>query len=1518
MGSNIDREIVQLVFEAKDFRKGIQESIEQIENLKKSFDLTKAQESLASLEDAADTDFSPMAKSLDSINSKLSLMGVAAATMVASITQSVIDAGKKMVDALVLTPIFTGLEEYETQLNAVQTILANTKRHGTTLQDVTDALDELNLYADLTIYNFTQMTDSIGKFTTAGVDLDTSVSAIKGIANAAALSGSNAQQASTAMYQLSQAISSGTVRLQDWISVENAGMGGAIMQDALVETARVHGVAMDQILEKAGSFRNSLQEKWLTSDIMLETLQKFTGDLTEAQLESMGYTEDQIAGIMEMGQMANDAATKIKTLTQLKDTMAEAMQSGWGQTWRIIFGDFEEAKTLWGGIAEVFGGIIDGSSQSRNSMLEMWAQIGGRRAAIQSFYNIIEALQNILGAFGEAVQDIFKPINFKDLYHLTLAFQRFTKGLADASQNTGPFTRVIRGIAAAIDILRLVALAVLGPIWELVTGLGPATGSFMLTAASIGDAIVAFREFAIETDFFNNIVQGIIAGVGLFAERVSELIKPLLELEVVKDVIEWLKGFRHIDWEETWGVALIAIKAVIAPFYLLFLGAKLLYEQIVKLKVIKDVVAYFQSISWEDVKNYFAGIAERMGDVVENVRNSDLLAKFLAYFDTFDGRRFNQFLEDAKEGFSWLTDILEKVTGQMGTLDTQTADVGEGLGEVGAAIAEGLESILDYLIDNAANIDYSALFDVINTGLLAGLVLSVRSIASGGWLEDALGSVFGEDSSIGDSISGMFETMEGSLMSFQQNVKADTLQKVAVSIALLAGSIALMTLIDSTKLLAATGAIALMIATLFGSAGALSLIKTQDAVKASIAIVGLSTALAIVAIALKSVAGMKPTELEASLVAMAAGLAALVVSISAISGKGDAGLIKTVGLMLGLSVALKMLIGVIRTFGEMNPEVLAQGLKAVSAALGILVASMIAMTRLGESGMAVAAFAIVEMAAAMNLLAVVVTKFGNMNMDVLTQGLQSVGIVLAGFAVMSRLMDPTGMISGAIGITIMTASLLIMAAALKKFSGFSWEELQVGLAGMGASLLILVVAANLMTGALAGAAAMVVMGTAIILIAGALKILSSLEWSELAIALVGMAAIFVILGLAGLILAPLIPVILLLGVGMLLMGVAAALLGVGLLAAATGLVAIAGAAAGIAAGMGVIGLAITELLPLLGTAIAEAMVNFVETIAEYYPRIVEAMNTIVLGMIQGVATLIPEIVIVIMDMVTALLTAIAERLPEMLEQGYAILLAFLQGIADNVADIIATGLMIITEIINGIAEGIPDLIESAFNLILTFLEAIADAVEEYMPMIIKAGFDIGVAIIKGIVEGLWDGLDAIYKAIGELVQQAIDRFKAKWGIASPSKVTYEMAKQVVAGFVNGIRDKTKTVVAAFEDFTQKGQNGISSLIKAIETSLDDTLDIVPVIKPVLDLDNITAGASAINSSFRNQAVLASLTYEGYRTGDGPVSVGADGYSERDGVVFNQFNYSPKALDRPTIYRQTRAQIAQLQKREFAK
>lgn len=375
MSTTVDNRVVQMEFDNRKFESNVETSMSTLDKLKKALNLDNAAKGLSGISAAAKkVDMNPIGRAAETVGLKFNALYTVADQALRNITNSAMMHGKRIISALTLEPVKTGFSEYETKLGSIQTIMSNTASKGTTMADVTQVIDELNTYADKTIYNFAEMTKNIGTFTAAGVGLEESAAAIQGIANLAAASGSTSQQASTAMYQLSQALAAGSVKLMDWNSVVNAGMGGEKFQEALKATARDHGVAVDEIIEKNGSFRESLSEGWITADILNETLNKFTVEgaknYAKSMMESGQWTQKQADALVKEAQAMEDAATKVKTFTQLWDTLKESAQSGWGKTWELIVGDFESAKEMWTGVSNVLGGIIEKSANARNDALE--------------------------------------------------------------------------------------------------------------------------------------------------------------------------------------------------------------------------------------------------------------------------------------------------------------------------------------------------------------------------------------------------------------------------------------------------------------------------------------------------------------------------------------------------------------------------------------------------------------------------------------------------------------------------------------------------------------------------------------------------------------------------------------------------------------------------------------------------------------------------------------------------------------------------------------------------------------------------------------------------------------------------------------------------------------------------------------------------------------------------------------------------------------------------------------------
>ena len=408
MSKTIDERVVEMTFDNKDFEKNVEKSMSTIDKLKAKLNFQGAAKGLDAVNNSAkNVNFNNMSNALDSVRLKFNALQVAGVTALANITNSMVNTGRNMLNSFTIQPITDGFREYETQLNSVQTIMANTASKGTTIDQVTDALNELNTYADKTIYNFTEMTRNIGTFTAAGVDLDTSVNAIQGIANLAAMSGSSSVQAATAMYQLSQALAAGRVSLMDWNSVVNAGMGGEQFQNALIRTSEILGTGAEQAIEKYGTFRESLtQGQWLTTQVLTETLKQISGAYSEAELIQQGYSEQQAKDIVMMAQTAEDAATKVRTFSQMLGTLKEAVGSGWAQTWQIVFGDFYEARDFWTSISDMLGDMVSASSEARNTVLKdafsgSWEQIQtsvkNTGASIDDFYAKIKEVYNETG-----------------------------------------------------------------------------------------------------------------------------------------------------------------------------------------------------------------------------------------------------------------------------------------------------------------------------------------------------------------------------------------------------------------------------------------------------------------------------------------------------------------------------------------------------------------------------------------------------------------------------------------------------------------------------------------------------------------------------------------------------------------------------------------------------------------------------------------------------------------------------------------------------------------------------------------------------------------------------------------------------------------------------------------------------------------------------------------------------------------------------------------------------------------
>lgn len=1387
MSTTVDERVVEMRFDNKQFEQNIQTSLSSIDKLKRSLNLEGAAKGLETVNDAAQKcNMSPLTNAVETVRVRFSALEVMAITALQNITNSALVAGKNLVSAFTVDPIKSGFEEYETQINAVQTILANTSSKGTTLDQVNNALDELNHYADMTIYNFTEMTRNIGTFTAAGVDLDTSVAAIKGIANLAAVSGSNSQQASTAMYQLSQALAAGTVKLQDWNSVVNAGMGGQVFQDALKETAKVHGIAIDEMIKDEGSFRETLSKGWLTSDILTETLAKFTGDLNEDQLRTMGYADDQIKSIMEMGKTANDAATKVKTFTQLFDTLKEAAQSGWTQSWEIIVGDFEEAKELLTEVSDTFSAVINASADARNKMLQDWKDLGGRTMMIEAVKNVFEGLVSVAKPVREAFNEIFPPMTGNQLADITERVRDLTAKFKMGEESSKNLKNTFKGVFAVLDIVGQAFKAVAGGVGELIGLFLPAGNGVLSLTGSFGEYLVKLDETVKKTDVFGKAVSTVV-----------DIVKTAITF--VKTAGEKLKEFGKAAGEK------------------------------------------FDFPGFELFHSFLERVHDRMtqiGDGAGKMKSGVIVA------------------------FEMMGEALEKCKflKVMEALWTAVKVIAGG-------IADAVGTMMGTLAEKLGNADFSGVLDVLNSIAVGGIAVSISKFLKS--VTEPLEGLNG----VLEGVTGILDGVRGCFEAYQTNLKAGTLLKIGAAIALLAGSIVAISLIDSDKLSASLGAITVLFANLLGAMAIFNKISsdTGKVSKACTAMIAMSVAVSILAGALKKVSDLDWGELARGLVGIA-GLTTIVVASSKAMASGQKQVMKGATSLIIFGAAIKILASACKDLSKLQWDELGRGLtgvgvlfaeiavflrvakfngKMISTATGIVIlaaamkvlasackdfgqmewseigkglagigglfAELAAFTNLAGNAKHVMStgVALIAIGAEMKIFASAVKDFGQLQWDEIGRGLTAMGVALAEVAIAVKLM-PKNTIGIGTGLVIVGGALEIIANCMSKFGGMQWEEIGRGLTVMGGALAELAISLNFMKGTLGGSAALLVASAALAVLAPVLSILGALSWEAIAKGLISIAGAFTIIGVAGAVLTPLVPTILALSGAFALIGVGVLTIGAGLLAAGTGLSALAigftamatagaAGATAIVAALTVIVTGIASLIPVVLTKVGEGLIAICKVIAAGAPAIGEAVKSVILTLIDVFVSCVPQLADGAWRLVVGVLEALVTYTPQIVDLAFKFLIGILEGIASNLPSLIKAGIDVLMAFFAGIVDALSGIDTEALlkgiagigllSAIMLALSATAALVPGAMVGILGMGAVVAEMALVLAAVGLLSKLPGLSWLIGE-------GGKLLQGIGT---AIGQFVGGIVGGFMSGVSSQFPQIGADLSAFMNNVQ-----------------------------------------------------------------------------------------------------------------
>ena len=1420
--SSIDKRIVEMQFNNRGFESGVRTTLASLKQLNEKLKMKDAGKGLEGISNAAGkVNLNGLSSGVDTVTARFSAMGVVAATVLSNITNSAINAGKKLINSFAIEPITEGFGEYEQKMKSIATIRANTASKGVTEKQITAALNELNDYSDKTIYNFAQMTDGIGKFTAAGLGLKESVSAIKGIANLGAASGSNPQQVATMYWQMSQALAAGKVSLQDWNSVVNAGMGGELFQNELKKTAKEMGIFVDE----NKSFRDSISDGWLTSEVLAKTFERIGNDKN-----------------MEK------AATQIKTFSDLIGNMKEVVGSGWAQTFEHLFGGSEASTKLWTGISKAFENVVGKSAEARNKMLEDWSKLGGRDDIIKGLSNVFGSLGKVFGSVGKAFREVFPPMTGKKLADLSKGFKDFTEKIKISDKTAGKIKDTFKGVFSVFKIVGQAVLGVvksLAPLGSILGGLGKVV---LTVTGGIGKFISKIAEAATKSDIFGKVADGINKAFDAIDKALSNVGKG------IKDFFGSFSGFNIGD----------AFSGLVTGISNVFKGLS---------PIIKGLGEMFGSIDLSSILGVFAALAAGKG------------------------------IKGIKDIFKPIGDSIESF-----------ADVLDKFKEIGGKVTDILDGVRD------------------------------------------------------------------SLQAYQNNLNASTLLKIAAAVGILAASLAVLSTISPDKLGPALMAVTILIMEMVAATAALLKVtegnKLKGLVKLATSLLILSTAVLVLSAAMKKMAGLEWEGIAKGLLSVGSMLAMLVVS-SRLMNKESKGMFKTAVALLVLSAALNVMAGAVRSMASMSWENLAKGLLGVgmvlfelgvfvktmgdsgklmstaisltilAAALNVLSGAMRSMASMswenlskgllgvgmalfelgvfvktmGDSGkLMMTAISLTILAAALNVLSGAVRSMASMTWENMAKGLLGVAGGLTILGVASKLISGPSLLITAAALVVMSGALHLLAGALQKMAEMSWSELAVGLTGLAGALVILGVAGYAMSGCLLGAAAMLVMAGALAIMIPQLVALSQLSLQEVGTGLLALAGAFTVIGLAGLLLAPVIPAILGLAGAIALIGVGAMAAGLGMTLFATGLGAVAAVAAGAGLAIAEMLTSIASALPALGTALAQALTSFLTSLASSIPQIITAIGTLITGILTAFTTAIPQIVAAATEFVVAMANGIAQAAPQLVSAGVDMVMAILQGIADNIEKIVDKGAEIIVKFLNGVSENLGQVIQAGIDLAIKFINGVANgirsngaalqgAIQNLISAMITTGIRVimggiggfisaGVKLIGGLVKGIGSAIGKVGQAIGKaiqaakraaskagsalvsagrslitgfisgiksaagkvaaaargVVQNAINAAKSALKINSPSKVFIKIGASVNEGFALGLTRYSDECIKPAEDMVSKAIETAKKPLGSLAKILHEDVDTTPVIAPVMDLSNVKDGAKTLSSMISDKSM----------------------------------------------------------------
>ncbi len=927
--NTIDQRVVEMRFDNKQFESGVKTSIDSINSLKKSLDMSKAVDSFSSLEKAGNkVSFDGLASAVESVTAKFSAMEVVAFSAISNITNRVIDAGIKMAKSLSVDQISAGWQKYADKTSAVQTIIAAT---GKNIDEVSAAIEKLNWFTDETSFNLTEMTAHIGRFTSNNIDLKTSITAIQGIADACGLAGVSSEKASHAMEGFSKAMAQGSMKRDQWQWIQTAGLNTAWFKESIIDAALAAGTlvksgnelrtALEGSAVSVENFESAMSEGWVTSEVILDALQNYGAftDVLYAATEKTNLTATELltamdqykAGTLDLADLADKSGESIENLDMLMQflnmdmfetgvkafkasqeakTFAEAISAvkdavstGWMTTFELLFGNYEEAKVLWTGLSNTLWDVFAASGEVRNAMLQEWKDEGGRIAAIEAVCNAFNALIEIVELAKEAFRDVFPAVTGSQLADFTKKLRDMTANLKIGETAADNLKRTFKGVFAIFSIgkqlLSAVGKAAMSVLQYIAPGAKTASGALLSFTGSIGDWLVKADQFLKKSDLFNkafaamgNIVKPVVNGLEKGVRAIGNFVA-----SARKELSEYTRPFEQF-FSSVWQ----AVKKTVQNIGSMNLsGVKKLSDRFKLYFQPFEGVKDSADAAYQALKDLIQSRFPRLYSAIEAVKGFfEPVRQWITEAYSSVSQVLAPIFERIRDAFDELEGIsFENAAEKLDKFKERIKTAFDGIDKLGEKLKGSLDNVKStlgsfgtWLSNKFSNFNISALF----VGVLGGTM--VGSMVKIGKVTDALSEVFGEFAGIATRVQNVIAALTKSAKAEALNKMASAVKKLAESIAIMVAALIALTFVPTedldaafdtlmkvTALVTAFSVVARLIGTLGVTTSSFKSVFSINLNGAALTIVAYAAALKIVTKALKELEELDPAKVISNL-----------------------------------------------------------------------------------------------------------------------------------------------------------------------------------------------------------------------------------------------------------------------------------------------------------------------------------------------------------------------------------------------------------------------------------------------------------------------------------------------------------------------------------------------------------------------------------------------------------------------------------------------------------------------------